>query len=154
MTENKYYCYILKSKNPLYPDITYNGSTNNMERRLRQHNGDCSGGAKATKGKGPWIPYIILEGFECRTEALSCEWRIKHPTNKKIRPKCYCGVEGRIKSLNIILNLDRWTNKVCLSNGLESGKNYKLYIEENYINLIGKIKENVEIINIENFNKN
>mgnify|MGYP000750748809 CR=1 FL=1 len=66
--------------NKVEPNKTYIGITNNHTRRIRQHNGEIVGGAKATRGKGPWIPYIVLEGFRTRCEALSCEWRIKHPT--------------------------------------------------------------------------
>lgn len=147
--ENKYYCYILKSNNPLYKNITYNGSTNNLKRRIRQHNEEIKGGAKATRGKGPWEFYAILEGFENKIEALCCEWRIKHPTNTR-RPKQYCGVIGRIKSLNLVLSLDKWTNN---SIGLENkNKIYKLYIQEEYKNIIEKdnIKNNIEIIDINN----
>ena len=142
--DNKYYCYILRSKNPLYPNITYNGSTNNLKRRLRQHNGEIVGGAKATKGKGPWEYYVLLEGFSTHKEALSCEWRIKHPTNQVMRPYCFCGIEGRINSLNIIISLDKWTNN---STGLENGNIYTLYLEEKYLNIIdlNLKKNNLEI---------
>jgi predicted GIY-YIG superfamily endonuclease len=142
-----YYCYILYSLNPFYKNYTYNGSTNNLQKRLRQHNGEIVGGAKATKNKGPWDYLLIIEGFLTHNEALSCEWKIKHPTNKKLRPKKYCGVEGRISSLNLILSLDNWTNN---STGLISGKVYKLYIINEFIDLIdkSKIKSNVEIKDI------
>ena len=143
---NNYYCYILKSDNPLYSNLTYNGSTNNLKRRLRQHNGEIVGGAKYTKNKGPWKYYVILEGFKNKNEALSCEWRIKHPTNKRKRPIQYCGVKGRIKSLNILLNLDKWTNKCDF--GLINNK-YNLYIQKEYIELIEKINENITINDID-----
>ena len=148
-TANKYYCYILRSLNPLYKSLTYNGSTNNLKRRLRQHNGEIVGGAKATRNKGPWEYYVLLEGFTSHKEALSCEWKIKHPTNKRARPKCYCGIEGRVKSFNLILNLDNWTKS---STGLSSGLMYKLYVQNSYINLIDKtcINKNIEIIDIIN----
>ncbi len=132
---NKYYCYILANTN-LELDTTYIGSTNNLVRRLRQHNGEITGGAKATVGKGPWNYLAILEGFESHKEALCCEWRIKHPTGKK-RPKKYCGKKGRVDSLNLVLTLDNWTSK---STGLISGKEYILYLQDEYINLIDKTK--------------
>ena len=100
--DNKYYCYILRSLNINHLNKTYNGSTNNIKRRLKQHNGIISGGAKSTKGKGEWIPYVIIEGFETHNESLSCEWKIKHPTNKKKRPGQYNGIKGRVKSLNLL----------------------------------------------------
>lgn len=145
INKDKYYCYILFQTN-LESDLTYNGSTNNLVRRLRQHNGEISGGAKATSGKGPWEYMVVLEGFESHNEALCCEWRIKHPTGKK-RPKKYCGKKGRADSLNLVLNLENWTSK---STGLKSGNKYTLYILDELTNIIDrtKIKQNVSIKSI------
>lgn len=142
--KSQYYCYIIRSTNPEFSNSTYNGSTNNLVRRLRQHNGEIVGGAKATRGKGPWIYIAIWEGFQTHKEALSCEWRIKHPTNSKIRPREYSGVEGRIKSLNLLTGLDCWTSK---SSGMCCGLEYILYIDENLINLINlqNLKPNLQI---------
>jgi structure-specific endonuclease subunit SLX1 len=150
MTENKnsWYCYILRTINSFYENYTYNGSTNDLTRRLRQHNGQIGGGAKATANKGPWEYYAILTGFDTHNEALSCEWRIKHPTGKRLRPKKYCGVNGRIEALNLVLNLEKWTNN---STGLESGKKYTLYLANDIINIIksNEIKENIIIKSID-----
>lgn len=144
----EYYCYILFTINPFYTNQTYNGSTNDLKRRIRQHNGELVGGAKSTKNKGPWEYLAVISGFESHKEALSCEWRIKHPTGARLRPKKYCGIEGRIKSLNLVLGLDKWTNN---STGLESGKNYTLYVGKDFANLLDKnqIKSNIEIKDIE-----
>jgi len=148
-SKDKYYCYILYPVNSS-SDITYNGSTNNLVRRLRQHNGEIVGGAKATSGKGPWEYLMVMEGFGNHNEALCCEWRIKHPTGKK-RPKKYCGKKGRIESLNLVLNLDNWTSK---STGLETGSEYTVYILDELVNLIDKtkIKPNVTIKSIKELN--
>ena len=154
MENKKYYCYVLRSKNPEYLNKTYNGSTNNLVRRLRQHNGEIVGGAKATQGKGPWEMYIIWEGFSSKREALSCEWRIKHPTNKKIRPSEYNGIIGRVKSLEILVGLDNWTNKsVGMGSECNIQKEYKLYIDPKYMDLIDitNKKSNLEIMSIDNF---
>lgn len=125
--KSKYYCYIIRSTNPYFSNSTYNGSTNNLFRRLRQHNGEIVGGAKATRNKGPWTYIAIWEGFQSHREALSCEWRIKHPTNSRKRPSKYNGVRGRIKSLELLIGLDCWTNQ---SSGMENGLDYKLYLDE------------------------
>jgi predicted GIY-YIG superfamily endonuclease len=138
--ESKYFCYILRSLNPSFSNSTYNGSTNNLVRRLRQHNGEIVGGAKATKGKGPWIYITIWEGFKTHKESLSCEWRIKHPTNTRKRPSQYNGIKGRIKSLNLLIGLDNWTKK---SSGMICGIEYNLYVDNNLIELIDlKFKKN------------
>jgi predicted GIY-YIG superfamily endonuclease len=141
-----FFCYIIRSANL---NCTYNGFTNCLERRLRQHNGEISGGAKYTncKNKRPWQYYAILTGFITKNEALSCEWKIKHPTGKKQKPKIYTGIIGRINSLNLILNLDCWTNK---STGLCSGIQYTLYLADDVFNIIdiNNIKPNVTIKNI------
>jgi predicted GIY-YIG superfamily endonuclease len=132
---NRYYCYILRSLNPNFPNSTYNGSTNNLTRRLRQHNGEITGGAKATRGKGPWVYIAVWEGFGSHKEALSCEWRIKHPTNTRKRPVQFNGVAGRIKSLNLLIGLDNWTNK-STGMGLRKDSDYCLKISDQFIGLI------------------
>lgn len=141
---SKYYCYIIRSTNPAFSNSTYNGSTNNLVRRLRQHNGEIVGGAKATRGKGPWVFIAVWEGFQSHREALSCEWRIKHPTNSRKRPPQYNGVKGRIKSLSLLVGLDYWTNQ---SSGMENGLDYKLYLDENLLELVNleTKKPNLEI---------
>ena len=70
---------------------------------MRQHNGEIVGGAIATRNKGPWVYIVIWEGFRDKCEALSCEWRIKHPTNARKRPPEYNRPEGRVKSLNLLI---------------------------------------------------
>jgi len=139
-----WYCYILRSGNPVYSSQTYNGSTNDLVRRLRQHNGEIVGGAKATRNKGPWEYYAIFTGFETHNETLSCEWRIKHPTGQRQRPKKYSGVNGRIDSFNLILNLENWSTK-C--EGLCTEKIYTLYLAPDVFNIItnNNIKHNVQI---------
>ena len=147
--QNKYYCYIIRSTNPDYPNSTYNGSTNNLVRRKRQHNGEITGGAKATRGKGPWEYFAIWDGFSSHKEALSCEWRIKHPTNSRKRPSQYSGVKGRIKSLNLLIGLDCWTGK-STGMGLMVENQYKLYVREELIKLIKPQdkKSNLEIVEL------
>ena len=97
-----HFCYILKSVNP-ESNYTYNGYTVNLERRLRQHNGEITGGARTTKARRPWEFIMILasesDKFN-RSTGLSLEWHIRYPTNKKPRPKEFQGPEGRIKGLD------------------------------------------------------
>jgi predicted GIY-YIG superfamily endonuclease len=148
VVKNKWYCYILRSTNPFYNNHTYNGSTNNLKRRIRQHNGELVGGAKATKNKGPWEYYAILTGFNDNHEALACEWKIKYPTNKK-RPMQFCGQYGRIKSLNLILNQEKWTSNYSV----QKDNTYVLYLSNDMMNIINKKFVNkIQVVDINKIN--
>lgn len=128
-----YFCYILRNNNK-----TYNGYTVDPERRLKQHNRILKGGAKATRyNEGNWAMYALITGFKTSSNALSCEWRIKHPTNTRIRPSKYNGVIGRIKSLNEVLNLEYWTNNCDIKN---SECNYNVFITADMEQYIEKDK--------------
>lgn len=144
-----YYCYILRNTDPKYKNLTYNGFTNDPFRRLRQHNEEIKGGAKATHGKNQsWEIYVLMTGFVDNHNALSCEWKIKHPTNKRQRPAQYCGQEGRVKSLNIVLPLKKWTEKCTINN---NDCLYILYIVKDMYHLldINKIPSNIVILQVD-----
>jgi len=51
---------------------TYVGVTNDVSKRLRQHNGELAGGAKATRGK-QWRVAAVADGFVSNHAALSVE---------------------------------------------------------------------------------
>ena len=108
MCDQTWFCYILKST---LCDKTYNGSTNDLHRRLRQHNGEICGGAKATQSGRPHEFMCIIYGFSNHKKTLSCEWWIKHPTGKRKRPSQYCKPNGRIKGLNYLFHSDIWEEK-------------------------------------------
>lgn len=58
---------------------TYCGYTNDIRKRLFQHNGLKPGGAKATRGKGPWeYIAVVYCGSWTRGNAMSMEWHVKH----------------------------------------------------------------------------
>lgn len=100
---------------------TYVGYTVNLERRLRQHNGELSGGAKYTKGR-KWEFAAYLSGFPDKIIALQCEWKIKHSHKKS-------GIEGRIDALQNIFLLEKLTsNSVILNKDLH----LELHIKEDY----------------------
>lgn len=80
MTKN-YICYILISE---VSNKTYVGITNNLERRIRQHNGECCGGAKYTTQGRPWRIYGYVEGFgEDKSLVLKFEWRWKYLSRRE-----------------------------------------------------------------------
>ena len=97
--DSDYVIYILKhSKN----NCTYVGITNNPDRRIQQHNGIKSGGARYTKMKkedGEWIYYGFIPSCT-KSEALSIEKKI-HIHSKKY--KGLSPLEKRIACTNHIL---------------------------------------------------
>jgi putative endonuclease len=145
----QFYCYILKNNKD---NRTYNGFTTNLDKRLRQHNRELSGGAKSTAFNGPvgiWEIYAYVTGFPTSQSALQCEWRIKHPDNKKKRCAPYNGAIGRIKGLNIVLQLEKWTNNSVI---LNKDMILTVYVSDDYYQYIeiDKIPTNITIKKIEN----
>jgi len=114
----QWYCYILRNKHTQFSHLTYNGSTNDPYRRLRQHNEEIAGGARYTHGRGGgWEIYALVTGFVDHQNALSCEWRIKHTNGKPgKRPTAHLGMIGRIRGLNEVLKLEKWTSKCTVNN--------------------------------------
>ena len=132
-----WYCYILRNKQPQFRHLSYNGSTNNPKRRLRQHNEEIVGGARYTHGRnGGWEIYALLTGFIDHKNALSCEWRIKHTNGKPgKRPNDHLGTIGRIIGLNEVLKLDKWTKQCTVDN---RDHQYTLYIAPDVAKYIDK----------------
>lgn len=64
------YTYILKCKD----GTLYTGWTNNLEKRLKDHNEGK--GAKYTKARRP-VELVYYEAFETKEEAMSREYAIK-----------------------------------------------------------------------------
>jgi putative endonuclease len=63
----------------------YYGHTDNLERRLLEHN---TGQNKSTKNKGPW-EVIFVRGFETKIEANRFELKLKKLKNKRYIRKEY-----------------------------------------------------------------
>jgi len=57
--------------------IYYVGATNDLARRLRQHNGKLSGGAKFTRRYRPWGVVKRYGPYADRSEAQKVEFRVK-----------------------------------------------------------------------------
>ncbi|KAJ4771890.1 Structure-specific endonuclease subunit slx1 [Rhynchospora pubera] len=66
---------------------TYVGVTTNFTRRLKQHNGELKGGAKASSAGRPWSLACIVRGFENRSEACEFESKWKNISKKSSRKK-------------------------------------------------------------------
>lgn len=121
-----WYCYILA-----HGERTYNGSTNDPRRRLRQHNGELKGGARATSRAGPgWRFVAVVAGFPDHVNALQCEWRIKCPSGVPgKRGREWQGPAGRVRGLGHVLRLKQWTKQTTVACG-----SYPLtvWVEERY----------------------
>lgn len=92
---------------------TYVGATVDLNRRLRQHNKEIKGGARATSVKvaqgQTWVRAAHVSGFPDWQAALQFEWRWKHLSRKydiKINP-----LERRMNALKDLLALERPTSK-------------------------------------------
>lgn len=66
--------YVLHSKRAAR---TYVGVTNDLPRRLQQHNGRVPGGAAATRPGRPWKVRVIYGPFATRGEAQQVEHEVK-----------------------------------------------------------------------------
>ena len=70
-----YYLYILRNENNSY----YIGTTNNLQRRIHEHNSDQS---KYTKNRGLWRIFFT-ENYSTRTEAVKREYYLKSLKSKQ-----------------------------------------------------------------------
>lgn len=70
------YTYVLECKDGTF----YTGWTNNLEKRLRDHNEGK--GAKYTKSRTP-VKLVYHEVFEMKEEAMRREYAIKHMTRSE-----------------------------------------------------------------------
>lgn len=101
MSDNKdIYCvYLLINTNN---NKTYIGITNNINRRVRQHNNELCGGAKYTTrniDNGKWIYYGFINNVS-KNICLSLEKKIKIKSKK-------CNgtpLEKRLNAINYIIN--------------------------------------------------
>ena len=93
-------CYCIQSTDE---SRTYIGATNNFTRRIKQHNRQISGGAKATQGH-QWKPIIHVAGFVDRHQLLRFEWFWKHC----IKTTTERGIYRRITMLEHLFMKPEW----------------------------------------------
>jgi len=103
------YVYLLVSTD----NSTYIGATMDLDKRLRQHNKEISGGAHATGvkvAKGQfWTRAAHVEGFPSWVAALQFEWRWKQ-LSRKLSAKLF-PLDRRIRALKELLSLEKPTSK-------------------------------------------
>jgi hypothetical protein len=79
-----------------------------LDRRLRQHNGEIGGGAKATAGLS-WNVAVTVKGFPSWSTALQFEWKWKFLTRKV--PQGATSLQRRLEALNMLVASDRATSQ-------------------------------------------
>ena len=63
-----YCCYLLRSMPS--PLSTYVGFTTDPRKRIRQHNGEITAGARRTHQRRPWQMLAVVAGFPSQVAAL------------------------------------------------------------------------------------
>jgi len=97
-----WHCYLLETVSG--SPKTYVGVTPDLDRRLRQHNGELSGGAAATHGR-VWKRVCHVRGFPDHRAALQFEWRWKQISRRLTGAP----LERRAAALQTLLAMDRPT---------------------------------------------
>ena len=92
---------------------TYVGAAKDLDRRLKQHNGKISGGARYTtavakRGTG-WEPVCHIQGFPSWQAVLQFEWKWKQLW--QATPAKHSSVKRRMEALKQLLALERSTDK-------------------------------------------
>ena len=109
-----FYCYLLKSVKTVRSTSTYIGFTVDNKRRIRQHNGEISAGAKKTVQGRPWEHVAIVSGFPNKIVALQFEWQWQHPGVSRITRDLLTvdprkrGVKTKIEILACMLKSKLW----------------------------------------------
>lgn len=128
-TTQPYYCYILyNDKNTL----TYVGITNNLTRRIRQHNTEIEGGAiyttRMVRKHGVSWKFLCAFTFDSsvsfdRNVAMSVEWHLKFAARTR---KGYRSHVGRLQSIPFVLS----NKKIAVH-----GHKPDVYIDEAFISI-------------------
>ena len=105
-----------------YTRRCYIGATVDCVRRLRQHNREIAGGARATGPAmcahgGEWRLLARIEGLGTFRNALRFEWALKHACRRR-----GWGAPARIDALGDLLRQQRWT-RAC-----DPAHTFQLYV--------------------------
>ncbi len=104
-----FYCYLLCTTSGSH---TYVGATTDPDRRLKQHNGQKAGGARATGiqvARGAvWRRVCVIEGIPEWRSALQLEWRWKQLSRQE-RKGVKNPIHRRLLALHRLLRLEKPT---------------------------------------------
>jgi predicted GIY-YIG superfamily endonuclease len=115
-----FYCYLL------YTDAgqTYVGATVDVDRRLRQHNKEISGGARATGMRVDqgldWKRACHIQGIPEWRTALQIEWRWKQIGRTQCK-HVKNPLRRRLQSLKVLLSMEKPTEKAIPYDAYPSG---------------------------------
>jgi len=117
----EFFCYLLYTNNTLK---TYVGATIDPDRRLRQHNKEISGGAKATgisvQQGLTWQRGCYITGIPEWRSALQIEWRWKQIGRTQYK-HIKNPIHRRLYSLKRLLSLEKPTEKAIPYEAYTSG---------------------------------
>ena len=109
-----YCCYLIRSR--ASPRSTYIGFTTNPVKRLRQHNGEITAGARRTHARRPWDMVAVVIGFPSHVSALQFEWAWQHPKSSKVARESTRGLwtgvgsSAKLRILSALLRLEPWAD--------------------------------------------
>jgi predicted GIY-YIG superfamily endonuclease len=128
------YCYFI------YTDDghTYIGATTDLQRRLRQHNREIVGGARATGiqvNKGHiWKIGCYISGIPEWRSALEIEWRWKQLSRTKFK-NIRNSIERRLHALKVLLSLEKPTEKSIPYEAYPDGLPFITWVDMEYKNI-------------------
>ncbi|XP_059651915.1 structure-specific endonuclease subunit slx1 [Cornus florida] len=85
------------------PIKTYVGVSTNFSRRLKQHNGQLKGGAKAARAGTPWVCACLIRGFKDQSEACMFETKWKSYSRKLPRKRISDEMEKPLDNGSLLL---------------------------------------------------
>lgn len=112
--DKPWYCYLLTTPASTVP---YIGKTCDLDRRLREHNGELVGGAKRThrvlEGGATWTRQMHVGGFPDERAALNFEWRWEYDRRRSAgddRRRGFTPLERALSALRKVLERDQPTS--------------------------------------------
>ena len=72
-----WFVYVLRGTRTDLRSVYYVGCTTDIQRRVRQHNGEIPGGAKFTRGSRPWVFMTQYGPYAGRGPAQKAERSVK-----------------------------------------------------------------------------
>lgn len=123
-----FYCYLLMTSSG---QATYVGATIDPDRRLEQHNGKRSGGARATgiqvaRGE-EWRRICVISGIPEWRSALQIEWRWKHLSRQD---KSRSALHRRLRALHTLLSMEKPTQTAIPYDAYPNGRPYIVWDSE------------------------